>query len=921
MKSKRRFIPLVFLGAIILSLLVIVPAFSATGVVRFYDIDDTDEDQEWAKQGGQVALEVEDSDLDVVVELTGGLAESHTLNNVQTFFLRKVPVADRNDDGFINRQDITVVDANDNTVSVDRVTNDGRVDLVAPHDGAIRVSYWGEDVNTTDEDGDQTVSVRSQADPSGFKVTLTETRATSGVFRLVINTNADDSDADANPPSLQVGENDVISVTYDDSDPDRNTSKTLKVETTAPIIANPSPAHNSADRADPDIEFDVSDADSGIANKDDIYVIFAVDGDADGVIESAESFQVDEAPKGDVDEEDGVFSAKQGLPSSVLVDDDATVYWWALAMDSAGNLAISDRESTVEIDDEDVDDPCSASNFPAGVSDASGLVGKDVDETSEIGACQPYAVKIDNTEPEMNSAKTGPVWDADDDEVDQGADEPTSVLVVFSENLDADTVDADDFTVEGKSVTAVEVQDENVFLTVSSDLDPDEEPEVELVGSVRDVAGNRQTSGSLDADDGIAPTLTVSVEGGNRSVTNDDIKITISSNENVGTPKVVFQQVLDVNRDDDDATEDVDEAEYALDQGDSKNAVLKSERNYEVTYEAPGPGLYNVYVTANDATSANTGSAGVNKGPIDLDDDTDAILFEFDDEVGDPTISPEEPTDNSAPFITIDFEAEGAEYMDEEGVDLDDYGTVTITSASLESPDADAMDITDSLVTTDNVKFLYKASDLVKGDHVVTITAMDAAGNELEDKELTVEVEERQPFKLELAPGWNQVSLPGTPTNTSINAVIPADHPASTILTYDAGAGWLTAIRSEDGMWLGTLTTIDATRAYWIQTDSFEALEVDIPRISAGTSVPPTIALSAGWNFISVIDVTGEKHDGDNVPAKAYFSGVDINRVYTFNTLMGMWEDVDVNDDDANPNLKVGSGYWVHADDDDVLAP
>ena len=237
---------------------------------------------------------------------------------------------------------------------------------------------------------------------------------------------------------------------------------------------------------------------------------------------------------------------------------------------------------------------------------------------------------------------------------------------------------------------------------------------------------------------------------------------------------------------------------------------------------------------------------------------------------------------------------------------------------TLESPDVDEVDITDALVTTDNVIFLYKASDLAKGDHVVSVSATDDAGNELEDEELTLTVVEREPFDLELKPGWNLVSLPGTPTNTSINAVIPADHPASTILTYDAEAGWMTAIRSEDGTWLGTLMSVDAMRAYWIQTDSFESISVDIPRISAGTSVLPTIALSAGWNFVPVIDVSGElSHGAEAHLAESYFSGADVNSVYTFDTLTGMWEKVDLEEG----LLKVGYGYWVHATEEGVIAP
>ena len=114
----------------------------------------------------------------------------------------------------------------------------------------------------------------------------------------------------------------------------------------------------------------------------------------------------------------------------------------------------------------------------------------------------------------------------------------------------------------------------------------------------------------------------------------------------------------------------------------------------------------------------------MSEGPIDLSDDTKAILFEFDDEVGAPMVTPEE-TDNSDPFIAIDFSAEGTEYVDNvaDEADVDSHGDVTITAATLKSPDMDAMDIMDMLVTTDNQVFLFKASDLAKGDHVVKVSA------------------------------------------------------------------------------------------------------------------------------------------------------------------------------------------------------
>ena len=915
MKSKRRFIPLAFLGAIIMSLLLIVPAFSATGEVRFYDQDDADDPQEWARQGGQVALEVEDDDLDVTSKMEGDSAESHTLSNVSTFFLMNVPVADRNGDGFVNAGDVTVVDANNQNIAVEDARNDGRVDLSAPYDGDVRVSYWG---NSMDDTGDA-VTVKSQADPSGISVTLMETGATSGVFRMVINTNADESNADSSPPTLKVGKDDQITLTYKDEDPSRTTSKLLKVESTAPVFSELSPAHGAAGRANPEVEFNVTDGGSGIGDDedDDIVVVFGIDNNGDGTVDIEEEYAVND--RGSLNEVDGGFHARQRLPSSSAAADDSTVYWWARSLDGAGNEAVTDRQA--EIDDED--DPCTVSAFPRG-----SLTGLDVGNSQSIGGCQPYAIKVDNTEPAISSVRTGAFWDTSNtDDDDKTNTDPTKakanmVLVMFNEALQASEVSASDFEVNDQEPTNAEVYSgakANVFLTLGSDLDPNARPKVELVGRVEDLAGNRRSSGSVDnATDGIAPSLTVSVEGGNRAVTKGDIKVMISSNEDVGTPNVAFQRVMDSALGDDEETEDVDEAVDALGPASNVSAVLKSARTYEATYTAPEPGLYNVYVTAADATAGNQGKAGVNKGPIDLTDDTSAILFEFDNAVGEPMVMPDDDTgsDNSDPFITIDFAAEGNEYPDSAGVDLDSHSTVTIVSASLDSPDMDAMDIAGSLATTDNVIFLYKASDLAKGNHTVTVKAMDAAGNEAEF-ESTVKIVEREPFSLKLKPGWNLVSLPGTPTNTSLNAVIPADHPASTILSYDAESGWTTAIRSEDGTWLGTLMTVDANSAYWIQTDSFEAIEVDIPRISAGTSVPPTISLMAGWNFVPVVDVTGDMNYGDAVSAKAYFSGTDVNRVYSFNTLQGMWEVVDL----EKGSLMVGYGYWAHSSEDGVLAP
>ena len=901
MKSKRRFIPLVFLGAIILSLIVIVPAFSASGDVRFYSQSDTSKDQSWARQGGDVALEVKDSDLDVVVKLSGDSAESVTLNNSDSFNLTNIPVADRNGDGFVNRGDVAVVDADNNPLTVDRAGADGRIDLVAAHTGTVRVSYDGAVKNDT---GD-TVTVRSKQEPNGIAVTLTETKANSGVFRAVIETTSGDSDADASPPKLKVAKSDTITLRYKDADPKSTVSDTLTVETTAPAFAEASPAHGSAGRADPDVSFKVTDSGSGIADDDDVYVIWGIDSDQDGTIDSA-----GEANGGGDPIDDG-FLARERISTD---EDNATVYWWGLATDKAGNVGVTDRSSKIKVDGKDTSDPCDAAEFPR-----ASLVGVDVGNTAEVMGCQPYSVKIDDTKPTVSSAQTGAFWDTSNkDDSDKTNTSPSKakanmVLVTFSESLNADTVDAADFEVNDVAPTGADVYGgakSKVFLTLGSDLAANAQPKVELVGTVEDLAGNRQTSGKVDsASDGIAPTLTVMLEGGDRPVTKGSLKVTITSNEDVGTPNVAVAEV-----------EDSDDSS-ALGSASNYEAVLKAgeDNMYEATISAPSSaGLYNVYVTAPDATASNEGSKGVNSGPIDVTADTKAMLFEFDNDVSAPTVLPDDSTgsDNPNTFITIDFADEGMEYMDFDGVDLDTHATVEVVSASLKSPGQDAMDITDALATTDNVILLYKASGLAKGTHEVKVKVKDQAGNE-EEFTSKVKITERRAFTLKLNPGWNMVSFPGQPSDSSLNAVIPADHPASSILSYGSG-GWQTAIRNDDGSWIGTLTHIDATKAYWIATDSFESIKVDIPRRDAGTpTLPPTVSLSAGWNFVPVIDSTGDRGHGDTVDASDYFSGVKATRVYTFDTLLGTWQSVDV----ANDKLMIGSGYWVYSETDDVIAP
>ena len=786
--------------------------------------------------------------------------------------------------------------------------------------------YWAEERNMTGS----IVTVRSQAHQDPVTAVLTETTPTSGEFVLEIQTvmpqDADGNDVmpdfSASVPTLPVNPRDVVTLDGDDS------TGTLTVETTSPVFSNFTPAHDTSGRDDrPQVSAQVTDGDSGLdEDGENIYVIFRI-------TEGASTRTVTKSPvsDGEVDDVAGGFEIKQRITGSDAPEGDATIEWWVKAMDEAGNVGYSDRQASIDGEE----NPCTADGDTA----LTGLEG---------AGCQPFKIIVDGTDPSLLRAETGRHWDNSldtgdsDDKTEYRVSEAdsTSVLVVFDEALDDTTVTAADFEVDGgnpadaevhnvtvrndgadgdgnSDISGNDVQDVGegrgyVFLTVS-EMDPDAQPKVELVGEVTDVAGNRKGTGSdNEADDRVAPSLTVSVMEGDRAVTKDKVTLSITSDENISAPSVTYFMVNSV---DDDQT-----------LGAEKRAtpVFKSATEYEVTIDAAEDGLYTVHVAAHDNAGGNMGSKGDGSAPVDVDSDTSAVLFERDTNISPPDVDPDKDgvqhefsIDDPNAFIRIDFSGEGSEYdASKGGDDLDTHGMVTIVSASLGGED-----ITDSLQSNDDGNvFLFRATGLDLGDHDLEVVAMDEAGNKNSSAfEATITITERDPYTLKLNPGWNLVSIPGEPMDSDINTVIPADHPATTVLTYDPSVpgGWLTALRGADGSFTGTLSNITAGRAYWVQTPSFEGVDVDIPKQAVGAQILPTIAIAQGWNLIPILDVDGDFELSD-AEGYNYFSGLSegsVTGIYTFNTITNSWLSV------AEADVEIGKGYWIYATDAGVIVP
>ncbi len=838
--------------------------------------------------------------------------------------------------------------------------------------------YWGNINNTTRH----YVTAISEQNNKSVTVVLTETGRTSGIFVGSLETSINGAGG-----TLEVDPDDEITVKYDDPEPgDDKPTETITVESTPPTFANFTPENGYADRAQrQEIEVDVTDAESGIASAKKIWVVFAHDTNDDKKLDE------DKEDKIKVQEVGGgggtSTSIDDGFSISITnehTEDDTTLFWWVVAEDVAGNIGVSDRVTQYEGANSECDADIFWNKGKPDLANKSVKITHDEDaekNSDGVEGCQPYSIRIDTKSPKMSDVYTGQFWDTSkelDERKKFEASKPESIRVVFDAELDGSTVSADDFEVDGTVPSAADFYTEmagSVFLTVPT-LGANDKPSVEMVGEVADKAGNKLKKGAKDAEiakamDRIKPTLTVSLEGsysgGSRVLTDKDITVTIESDEPISQPTVIihkieanekYQAKVDEVEEDKDnnvkAVKPVEAKGKILDEnGDEQRAtqVRGAKNTYSAKFSvSPSePGLYSVYVEANDTASGNgknKGTKGATKTPVDISKATKHLLFEVDTGIASFKVNPES-TDDPKAFITLDYSDEANEYYkddddSEKSQDYDSFSKLTIVEATLIDPDGEKTDITDALNASANsagTKFRYNDPDgLALGEYKLEVKAKDEAGNE-ETHDDEFKIEERAPFKVELAPGSNFISFPSNPHDTDINKVIPADHPVTRVLTYDpkVPGGWLTAVRGEDGMFEGTLKELTARRAYIITTDSFDALEVSIPKPSASaTAFLPTIQLSKGWNLVPIVDIDGDfrlsnqKYDGveedekGNVPAKdtpkpgySYYGKADgdISITYTFDTSLNAWLSKDGKD------VEIGKGYWVYAAKSVILIP
>ena len=912
-------------------------------------------------------------------------------------------------------------------------------------------------INLNSDSADDTLQVKAYRMDTPAGAASNENKFVAAVMLVELDGDATDIKTSANVDipvykhgdgtvaRLQVDEEDEIEVEFG------NLRGDIDVENEAPEIGNFAPEHESAfDDPDVDYTFTVTDSHSGLPEPEDLP-------DPDG--DDSYMPVVALISKAQCETADQDASAASKARRAKLINDGFEV---------VGDMAnISDDESLycpgVEQDGEY--DASGAGYGFAPIRDDKDFDeiedGFDVETTIVLrenkifyvtfvacdaaGNCSFYdpdgndeaeelaKITVDTEDPVFVQARTGLTWDSTDNEYD---DNRSYIQVIFNDltKLNTETVEIDDFVVEGHSIKDVQVYEnpddddvnwgagdnkrygaagsknkrgvdryrdlENVvFIELEDELLADETPDVTIVpNGVEDKAGNEQDDGDHEADDWISPEFTIVSIVSTRETSqdqvlagdDDEVTVVVTSDERLDStrPTVLVTYVnapagsvdtkgvrlCDTKAGADMGTRERGEIVHtgnddcadsdAAKGGNLNNNVEKvSNTEWIVTITEPkATGYYNFRIEGNDRSpQENPGSEGVSPGAIvmdffDADGDVnvdDAIFFEGDINLPKPNVrvSGVSVEDNEADvefrsplFVELDFAAnhsdncrnvdsdermsncmnENSEYAE------DNFDDIVVTSFVL-----DGVDITDSVKTTDNQSFLVSLESISIGDHTAELQAVDQAGNVFEDTlEIDFEVNDRDPFEKRLSPGWNLVSLPGEPADSSIAAVFGPGVEVRTVYTYDPviPGGWQVAVRETlDSDWQGDLTDINGQRGYWVLSDAIQDWEVSIPRLSGGAAgtgtpiQPPVIPLYAGWNLIPVTDISGNGAGGDTLSADVYLQslddGIDLARVLGFDTIRNQWETVLDPDMQMNNTLTIGSGYWIFVREATSLVP
>ena len=237
-------------------------------------------------------------------------------------------------------------------------------------------------------------------------------------------------------------------------------------------------------------------------------------------------------------------------------------------------------------------------------------------------------------------------------------------------------------------------------------------------------------------------------------------------------------------------------------------------------------------------------------------------------------------------------------------------------------------------------EFFYRPFGLDEDTvYEMVVTAMDEVGNvsitsqgeddedDATEFEFEFTVVEREAYEVGLAPGWNLISLPGTPIEPGLDDVLPDDLEASRILQWVDGAFEVNE-RQSDGTWdpSGGVTEMVAGPGYWVFSTVFEDIET-LLSLRDPADVLPTVEIVGGWNLIGVVDINENDAGtgpgaGENEDADDYLASIEGWLIaYSYNAETLQWTRI-VPDSVSSANaIFNGQGYWVWAGESGTLVP
>ena len=708
---------------------------------------------------------------------------------------------------------------------------------------------------------------------------------------------------------IQVAHGDTMTIVYADSSPAGSILKTAEVDLEAPEVTLIVPVDGLYSNSTAhQLNVDVVDDGAGV-EKDDI-----------GLVAAGMSLGSDTAKAPIVD-----GFRITNVPSNIT---EGTKTWFVTVIDKVGNTPSRNIDGT------------SLNEAPKGAA-PSGAATAD----------NPYKFTVDTSSPVISGGKTG--LSLKNAGVTTGDDELQEVQVsnnkewvriqfnlgVGGAPLDGSTITPGDFRVDGAEPLAALVNSKAtpddivkggaVYLQVP-EQETNAKPKVELVGEIKDLAGNIRSESTISAvNDGLSPTIEVAVDA---EIAEEQVTVTVSSSERLGINPVVRTTTTK-------PVKGVDPAELpgsvkvlavALQQG--------SFTDYTATFpKGAGASLQYVVVEATDQ-STNKEVVG------DASATTDLISFQVDDRR--PRVKFEDATGEVLKDVK---QEEGAVWLvaqfDEYEHAGDDYWKVSVSDMTLRVKNGDVvtsdLDMlfgqgvevkcvdqaqTASTGLTDKCVNITLAVTLAPATYTWSITGVDTVGNEVsESVEFTVIA--AKPFKLQLKPGVNLVSIPGMPRDDGgMLDVMLADAPVSSVLTYDSmaaasgGNAWLSSVKDpETGVFSGDITMIEPGRAYFITSAASYTVNVKVEPV--GTSLPPTISVRQGYNAIGFVTISADATETD---IELYLTSIGWSVAYTYDPTPGVgWKAIRKGQStEDNPIMvKEGQGLLVYAQYDATLTP